>query len=159
MSAACIKYRTHCLKKLKKYLIFKEKKSFLAQKFKVAPKKISDFFLKNETIFIDFQPLCSVVTQASTTSSKSEMKGKRSQGTCVRNSHETPLWRRRCAFWQQYCSIANGHGNFHPSNFYFISRPSVFERDRRSIAFLGTAILRSDKSRKVGQIAIHCSVL
>ena len=35
----------------------------------------------------------------------------------------------------------------------------VFERDRRSIAFLQIAILRSDKSRKVGQIATRCSVL
>ena len=35
----------------------------------------------------------------------------------------------------------------------------IFERDRRSIAFLQIAILRSDKSRKVGQIATRCSVL
>ena len=38
-------------------------------------------------------------------------------------------------------------------------KQSFFERDRRSIAFLQIAILRSDKSRKVGQIATRCSVL
>ena len=99
MSAACLKYSTQCFKKLKIVSFLKKSKL--------------DFFLSNSTLLKKFWKMrdfwkCFNHCVSGDQHRRHQVKVKwREKGMCVRNSHETPLWRR--AFWQQYCSIANGH--------------------------------------------------
>ena len=74
--------------------------------------------LKNERFLKNFQPLCKW-WPASTTSSKSEMKGKRH--VCEKFTRDAALASRVLAAVLFHCQWSfMAHGNFHP-NFYFIS--------------------------------------
>ena len=113
MSAACLKYSTQCFKKLKIVSFLKKSKL--------------DFFLSNSTLLKKFWKMrdfwkCFNHCVSGDQHRRHQVKVKwREKGMCVRNSHETPLWRR--AFWQQYCSIANGH-SWQLSSKFFISFPA-----------------------------------
>ena len=116
------KINVSCMFKVQHTMFQKVKKVSFFKKSK------SDCFLRNSTLLKKsfekwenlkmFQPLCKW-WPASTTSSKSEMKGKRH--VCEKFTRDAALASRVLAAVLFHCQWSfMAHGNFHP-NFYFIS--------------------------------------
>ena len=101
------KINVSCMFKVQHTMFQKVKNSLIFKEIKIR------FFLSNSTLLKKFWKMrdfwkCFNHCVSGDQHRRHQVKVKwREKGMCVRNSHETPLWRR--AFWQQYCSIANGH--------------------------------------------------